>query len=338
MVTILIPTRQDEILVFIDQFLKNSKTMGIIGLLLFTVTSIMLLDRISESFNSIWGSKNNRNFIAKFTSYTSVIVFGTIFIGASFTLTAPIRRFLENLPNIQFIIRWLVVLSPSIFIFLTFFLMITAIPAGRVKFKSSFIGALTGTILWYMARKGFTYGTGYAINMSKLYGSLAVIPIFLFWLYLIWIIIFLALEITYVHQNNFKLQTDIKNKTLSPKEYIETGLIVFYKIAASFDSGGEYYSTASISFELEISESVISEIVESFTKTGLLYEPDQHNSKLLPARSLNKIFVKDVLQATIGKGSIYNIDNEGINLLNTLIAGAYKSIEALTVEDFLKQT
>ncbi|MCD6397810.1 MAG: YihY family inner membrane protein, partial [Spirochaetaceae bacterium] len=337
-VTILIPTRQDEILVFIDQFLKNSKTMGIIGLLLFTVTSIMLLDRISESFNSIWGSKNNRNFIAKFTSYTSVIVFGTIFIGASFTLTAPIRRFLENLPNIQFIIRWLVVLSPSIFIFLTFFLMITAIPAGRVKFKSSFIGALAGTILWDIARRAFTEGAGYVIRMSKLYGSLAVIPIFLFWLYLIWIIIFLALEITYVHQNNFKLQTDIKNKTLSPKEYIETGLIVFYKIAASFDSGGKYYSTASISFELKISESIIGEIVESFTRTGLLYEQDQHDSKLLPARSLNKIFVKDVLLAIIGKDSIYNIDNEGIKLLNTLIAGAYKSIEALTVEDFLKQT
>jgi len=336
-VTILIPTRQDEILVFIDQFLKNSKTMGIIGLLLFSITSILLLNTISENFNSIWGSKNNRNFIGKFTSYSSIIVFGTIFIGASFTLTAPIRRFLEGLPNIQFFIRWIVIISPSIFIFLTFFLMITAIPAGRVKFKSSFIGALAGTILWYIARKGFTYGTGYAINMSKLYGSLAVIPIFLFWLYLIWIIIFLALEITYVHQNNSDLQTNIKNKALSPKEYIETGLILFCKIAASFDAGRKYCSTASISFELKISESIIGEIVESFTKTGLLYEPDQHNSKLLPARSLNKIFVKDVLQATIGKDSIHNIDNEGVKLLNTLISGAYKSIAALTVEDFLKQ-
>ena len=336
-VTILIPTRQDEILFYIDQFLKNSKTMGIIGLLLFTVTSIMLLNTISESFNSIWGSKNSRNFIGKFTSYTSVIVFGTIFIGASFTLTAPIRRFIDSLPDIQFIIKWLVVLSPSIFIFLTFFLMITAIPAGRVKFKSSLIGALAGTILWDMARRAFTEGSGYVIRMSRLYGSLAVIPIFLFWLYLIWIIIFLALEITYVHQNNSNLQTGYKNKTLSPREYIETGLIVFYKIAKNFDLGTEYASASGISFELKISESIISGIVESFTKTGLIYEPDQHNSKLLPARSLNKIFVKDVLQATIGLDSIHNSDNKGVSLLNTLSADAYKSIAALTVEDFLKQ-
>jgi len=336
-VTILIPTRQDEILFYIDQFLKNSKTMGIIGLLLFTVTSIMLLNTISESFNSIWGSKNSRNFIGKFTSYTSVIVFGTIFIGTSFTLTAPIRRFIDSLPDIQFIIKWLVVLSPSIFIFLTFFLMITAIPAGKVKFKSSLIGALAGTILWDMARRAFTEGSGYVIRMSRLYGSLAVIPIFLFWLYLIWIIIFLALEITYVHQNNSNLQTDFKNKILSPREYIKTGLIVFYKIAKSFDLGKEYISASGISFELKIPESIISEMVENFTKTGLLYKPDQHNSKLLPARSLNKIYVKDVLQATIGKDSNLNIDNESVKLLNTLLEVTYKSIETLTIEDFLKQ-
>ncbi len=121
LVNILIPTRQDEILIFIEKFLDNSKTMGIIGLLLFAVTSVMLLDRISESFNSIWGSKNEKNFIGKFTSYFSVIVFGTLFIGTSFTLTTPLRRFLDSVPEIQFILRWLVVLFPSIFIFLLLF-------------------------------------------------------------------------------------------------------------------------------------------------------------------------------------------------------------------------
>ncbi|MCK5199793.1 MAG: YihY family inner membrane protein, partial [Spirochaetales bacterium] len=187
-VNLLVPTRQDEFMVYIDQFLDNSKTMGIIGLLLFAVTSIMLLNRISESFNAIWGSKNRRSFIGKFTSYSSVIVFGTLFIGTSFTITAPIRNFLNGFPEIQFIIRWFFVLSPSIFIFFTFLLMITAIPAGMVKIKSSFLGAFIGTVLWGLARGAFTEGASYVIRMSKIYGSLAVIPIFLFWLYLIWII------------------------------------------------------------------------------------------------------------------------------------------------------
>ena len=336
-VSILIPTRQDEIMVFINQFLKNTKTMGIIGLLLFTITSIMLLNRISESFNTIWGSKNNRNFIGKFTSYSSVIVFGTIFIGTSFTLTAPIRRFLEGLPNIQFLIRWLVILSPSIFIFFTFFLMITAIPAGKVKFKSSLIGALMGTVLWDLARSAFTEGAGYVIRMSRLYGSLAVIPIFLFWLYLIWIIIFLALEITYVHQKKSDLKTDYKNVNLNPREYINTGLIVFFKIAAGFDSG-KYYSASEISSELEIHENIIFELLGIFTKSNLLYETDNGNNNIFPARSLNKILVTDVLQAVIGKDSIYNTDPPGVKLLNTLLKGTYKSIEALNVDDFLKQT
>ena len=53
LVALLIPTQHDTLYGYIDQFLENSKTMGVIGLLLFALTSIMLLNRISESFNSI---------------------------------------------------------------------------------------------------------------------------------------------------------------------------------------------------------------------------------------------------------------------------------------------
>ncbi|MCF6335680.1 MAG: YihY/virulence factor BrkB family protein, partial [Spirochaetales bacterium] len=44
MVNLLVPTRQDQLILYIDKFLNNTKTMGIVGLLFFTITSIMLLN------------------------------------------------------------------------------------------------------------------------------------------------------------------------------------------------------------------------------------------------------------------------------------------------------
>ncbi len=338
LVNILIPTRQDEILIFIEKFLDNSKTMGIIGLLLFAVTSVMLLDRISESFNSIWGSKNEKNFIGKFTSYFSVIVFGTLFIGTSFTLTTPLRRFLDSVPEIQFILRWLVVLFPSIFIFFTFILMISAIPEGKVNLKSSFIGALAGTVMWDIARRGFTEGTGYVIRMSKLYGSIAVIPIFLFWLYLIWIIIFLSLEVSYVHQHKTGWDKGDSIRKQQPSVIIETGLTVFHLIANNFDTGKEYFSVSEISLTLSISEELIEEIVENFIKADLIYKTDESVRKLLPARSLNKILLKDVMKAILGNQGQLESNITVHETLKSFFSAGYKNMGVITVEDFLKES
>ena len=336
LVNILIPTRQDEILVFIDTFLDNSKTMGIIGLLLFAITSIMLLSRISESFNSIWGSKNEKSFIGKFTSYFSVIVFGTLFIGTSFTLTTPLRRFLDSVPEIQFIIRWLVVLFPSIFIFFTFILMITAIPEGKVKLKSSFIGALAGTIMWEIARRAFTEGAGYVIRMSKLYGSIAVIPIFLFWLYLIWIIIFLALEISYVHQHKTGWDKNDSKKTQLPADIIEQGLAVFYLIAYNFDTGDKYHSVSEISTNLSISEEIVEQIVENFINYGLIYKTDETVRKLVPTKSLNKILLREVMKSIIGEQGFIESDIRVHNTTKTFLSSGYKDMGAVSIEDLIR--
>lgn len=338
LVNILIPTRQDEILVFIDKFLDNSTTMGIIGLLLFAITSVMLLSRIGESFNSIWGSKNEKNFIRKFTSYFSVIVFGTLFIGTSFSLTTPLRRFLDSVPEIQFIIRWFVVIFPSIFIFFTFLLMISAIPAGKVRLKSSFIGALAGTIMWDIARRGFTEGAGYVIRMSKLYGSIAVIPIFLFWLYLIWIIIFLSLEITYVHQHKTGWNKGDPNKEQLPSEIIERGLAVFHLIANNFDTGKNYYSISEISTTLSISEELVDHIVDNFIEAELIYKTDEAVRKLLPLRSLNKIMLKDVMKAILGKHGLLETNTVVYETLKRFLSAGYKDMGASTIEDFLKES
>ena len=335
-VNLLVPTRQDEFMVYIDQFLDNSKTMGIIGLLLFAVTSIMLLNRISESFNTIWGSKNRRSFIGKFTSYSSVIVFGTLFIGTSFTITAPIRKFLDGFPEIQFIIRWFFVLSPSIFIFFTFLLMITAIPAGKVKIKSSLLGAFVGTVLWGLARGAFTEGASYVIRMSKIYGSLAVIPIFLFWLYLIWIIIFLSLEISYVHQHNKRWGNGDLKKIPGPIESIELGLAVFLQVAGQFDDGNTYPSAHKIANTLSITEDSVSAILKRFTDADLIYETDEPVRKLFPSRSLNKIMLKDVLRAIIGTCTSTKTSSAS-ETANIFLSAGYDTVGESTVEDFLKQ-
>ena len=63
------------------------------------------------------------------------------------------------------------------------------------------LGAAIAGILWEVGKNLFANSVGTSVRYSTIYGSLAVVPIFLIWLYITWIIVLLGLEISFTHQH-----------------------------------------------------------------------------------------------------------------------------------------
>ncbi len=336
-IKMLIPTMHEEILQYINTFIANSKALGIAGLLVFAFTSILLLNSISENFNAVWGSSNQKNFFSKFTSYSSVIVFGTLFVGASFVITTPLHTLIMKFPKGLFLIRWFIQLLPSLFIFTTFLLMITAIPAGKVRVKSSLIGALCGTLLWDLSRWFFVNGTNYVIKMSIVYGSLAAIPIFLLWLYIIWIIVLGSLEITYVHQyfNYGRIKTG-KYKT-TPLAQISQGIDLIITIAENFNKGSEPFSLTKLAYHNALSVNQCLDYLDKFSAKGILYiSPDK--KRILPLKDFKTIPVKILLEALLGTHETSTEFYEKHSLIaDRFLSAGYNAIENMTLNDLLSE-
>ncbi len=329
-VRILIPTMHDEFIQYLNTFISNSKALGIAGLLIFAVTSILLLDSISENFNAVWGSSNRRNFIAKFTSYSSVIVFGTLFIGASFAITNPLHTALLHFPRGLFLLRWFLQLLPSLFICTTFLLMISAIPAGKVQLKSSLIGAVSGTVLWDLSRWFFVNGTNYALKMSIVYGSLAAIPIFLLWLYIIWIIVLGSLEITYVHQHFKSGNLTASGGSETPVNHIIQGTALLVSIGKNFIRGKYPYSLTKLAYINALSVDQCMNFLTKFAEKDLIYiSPDK--KRILPLRDFHRVSVKTVIEALMGT------PDHPAEVTDAFLAAGYTSIEKITVSDLLQR-
>ena len=73
--------------------------------------------------------------------------------------------------------------------FLAFLVAYTVVPYTRVRFKSAVIGAAISAVLFEVAKYLFANSVGQSVRYSTIYGSLAVIPIFLIWLYITWIVV-----------------------------------------------------------------------------------------------------------------------------------------------------
>ncbi len=62
------------------------------------------------------------------------------------------------------------------------------VPNRRVQFRDAVVGAFLSAVLFEAAKSGFVAYVSNA-NYSVIYGALATIPIFLFWLYIVWTVV-----------------------------------------------------------------------------------------------------------------------------------------------------
>jgi len=301
-----LPTRQDEIITYFNQFADGASKLGLIGFLFLVLAAILLLDNIESNFNSIWHVSSRRRFIAKITSYTSVLVFGALLIGASITISARIKAALfRGIPfdpgALEKIGTWI---FPLALTFLAFLLMYLVVPYTRVRLKSALLGAVIGGALWEVGKNLFANSVGVSVRYSTIYGSLAIIPIFLIWLYITWIIVLLGLEISFVHQHFAALVRNRSSRDRDDCDRVTTGLQIYTMIARRFHGGQDPPTADELSRRFLIATGSVDSHIDRLVAAGLVRRVALKSGieGVAPARSLGQVRVADVIAAFIPMG------------------------------------
>jgi membrane protein len=300
LIQILVPTRQQEIMSSIEQFIANSRALGTVGLLVFAVTSLILLHGITVNLNAVWGSSPLGGALRGFSVYLSVIVFGALLVAASFTFTRAMRTFFQEFPQFSGLLRLFIEIAPFFFIFLAIWLIISLVPSARVHLSSSLIGALSGTVLWEIARYLVVDGTNYMLRISVIYGSIAAIPIFLIWLSINWLIIFIAAEISYVHQHRDVEGLDQLLSRRDPGTHLLIGLRIYLFIARRFLEGREPPALREISLHFSVNLRDAEELLAKLERSELLIRTAS-GPRFVPRRELSSTPLSEVLQALMGR-------------------------------------
>ena len=185
----LMPAAGVQVDTYLNTFLESATGLTLAGTVLLILTALVLMFRIEITFNRIWRVDRARSLDNRIVMYWAVLTLAPLLIGS--TVAVSVQNLIAPLTSGLEISAVWYRLGIFLVSWITFTLMFAVIPNRSVRFRHAAIGALLSAILFELAKNAFvTYITN--ANYAVIYGALATVPIFLLWVYLVWVVILLG--------------------------------------------------------------------------------------------------------------------------------------------------
>ncbi len=188
-----VPSAGKEITRHLTDFSNQTRTLSGAGASILFVTVMLMMRNIEMVFNHIWGSSKARQGLTGFLLYWALLSLGPLLLGLSllastYLISAQVFDFIPIIPGL--ILAYL----PFLFTFLALTLLYYAVPNYKVPFKPALIGGVIIALVIEMAKSGFAL---IVVNSSytSIYGAFAILPLFLLWIYIVWVIVLMGAEI-----------------------------------------------------------------------------------------------------------------------------------------------
>jgi len=194
--------RIDEVIQQLGQRMNDISfgSIGAVGFALLIWAALGLVITMEDCFNSVFGAPSGRPWHLRITIYWAAITLGPLLMLISLAITSKLGEFLTSIPYVGGGIAFMDSFAALGASWIALFTLYVLMPNAQVRKRPAMIGALVAAIFWELGKWGFTLFVQNVVPYSKLYGPLALVPLFMFWVYMNWLVVLFGLEITYTLQ------------------------------------------------------------------------------------------------------------------------------------------
>jgi membrane protein len=170
-----------------------------------------------------------------------------------------------------------------------------------VPIKSAFVGGIVGGTLWYLFQiLHVRFQVGVA-GYNAIYAGFAAFPIFLAWLYSVFVIVLVGGLVAWAHEHE-PMQSTLRRagvESLADRELVAVRAVGI--IAAAYAEGRGLLSEDQLATRCGVPIAKLSEVLDPLVEAGLLAHVNEGRTPgWLPTRPLDAIRVQDVLEALRG--------------------------------------
>jgi len=214
---------------------------NLFSLLFLVFICIQMMISIENNFNNIWGVRRGRDTLRRIVLYWTVFSLGVL---AAFTTATVLsaatwgRVAQDHLPTwAKDIVGNFTGVSHLVaFVLLTLLLAVfyKFIPNTKVRWRPALTGGIVVAVCLILNNYFSFLYVATVLNKMSLYGSVGIIPILMFGLYVFWTLVLFGGMLTYAVQNANNITADRLWNLVSPRTRRLLNLAAFLQIARTF--------------------------------------------------------------------------------------------------------
>ncbi|MER2519006.1 MAG: YihY/virulence factor BrkB family protein [Candidatus Accumulibacter phosphatis] len=299
----------EEIAANIIAFIQNMNVgvLGALGLALLLYTAISLMQKIEESLNYIWHIHRHRPLADRFSRYLSVLMVGPILVFAALGITATVMN-VETVRGVLAIemfgqlVQTISRLMPYLLVIAAFTFIYMFIPNARVRLLPALIGGIAGGAAWQTAGWGFATFVAGSHQYAAIYSSLAILILFMIWLYLSWLILLFGASVAFYAQHPEYLYAGAGEPRLSNRMRERLALATMTLVAGRFVAGEAMPSLNEFIRLLRMPRYLLQTVLDALESEKLLLQSGDDPPLYLPGRDPALISVVQVLETVRSAG------------------------------------
>ncbi len=189
-----VPATGEAVQGYLTLFAANASKATAVGILVLLASGVALMLSIEDAFNRIWRVPRGRAATSRVVRYWAVITLGPMLVVAALGISSYLFAlpFFEEVDTEFSLKARLIGLLPFLIEWLTLFLAYALIPNRSVRWRDGALGALVAAVLFEIAKRAFAFYAVESANYEQIYGALSIVPIFVFWIYLSWVLVLLG--------------------------------------------------------------------------------------------------------------------------------------------------
>jgi membrane protein len=255
------------------------EAIGAVGALLLIWAALGLLVSFENAANQIYRAPRGRGWLTRIGIYWTVLTLGPILLLLVLYAVQYWLRMAESLPAVGPLFAFLAEFGSLVGSFFALTLLYKLLPNTAVRWRPAVSGALVAAILWAASKWAFGLYVSRALPYLKLYGAIGLIPLFLFWLYLNWLIVLFGMELAFTLQGmKGRLFEKLEARGRLASADPQWVLPVMAAIARGF-AGGHPVSRQDLAEELDLRLEAVAALVEHLEGQGLVHHVARRGSE-----------------------------------------------------------
>jgi membrane protein len=271
------------------------KTLGAIGFAVLLLSSLSLLWNIESAFNHIYGVKRPRGPVQRLLTYWAFLTLGPVLLSASLWVTWNIGQMQEahahhGHEGHSEILHVLAALSSVVITYAGLAFLYKVLPNARVRLRAALAAAFAAGTAWELAKFVFAEASARMVQVHKIYGSVAVLPIMLMWIYISWFITLTGCRLCYAMDASRQPEPSPVLRSAQARETFIARVMV--AVAQLHARRAAPIGVGPLADEVRMPRRLVRESLRALEQAGLAVEA--RRGGWLPARDPSRITMADV--------------------------------------------